>query len=393
MNPDPQQVVTALIVVAAMVGLVAGAFLGLNGFAQPATPTLPGQSPRIKNLVWLVSGFLPVLVADVQKLGLPEKTSMFWPAVAYEVCGLIGALFAVVWIFHSLRSSCEHLNRSLLPEFTLDPGRYLREYLTYGRARAEEKLTADAAASRAAATAQTEQREAEARRRNAELEAGARRRTIEAQADLGAAKCVYGVMKFVTQTKAQRANNATQITEAIISAIINQILAMTGLNLRLSGSFMLYVEDQNAPVALKQRAMFTTDPPAPANGYLELRHGGGVANQRIILPVARDYDRLLPGAPAAVFALGAATMNLSQIEFRPGVPQQVQADIEAYFKRPTFKGVESVTSIAVQDGTAVRGVLNIESSARDLLGQDMLATELMIARLHTLVALLSVVPA
>lgn len=34
--------------------------LGLNGFAQPAAPGAFGQSPRIKNLVWLFSGLFPV---------------------------------------------------------------------------------------------------------------------------------------------------------------------------------------------------------------------------------------------------------------------------------------------------------------------------------------------
>lgn len=65
-------IVTGLIF---LVGLLVGAILGLNGFGQPATPGTIGQSPRIKNLLWLFSGFLPALLLDFQKLGLPKDVS------------------------------------------------------------------------------------------------------------------------------------------------------------------------------------------------------------------------------------------------------------------------------------------------------------------------------
>jgi hypothetical protein len=392
MIPDAAEAEVGVSILATLVGLLAGAVLGFNGFAQPATLSLVGQSPRIKNLIWLLFGFLPILLADAHKIGLPDKTSMAWPSFTYEVSAVLGALGAIGWIALSLGSSCHRFNHTVEAVYRLDVDKYLREYLTYGRARAEALFETDSNVARERVAADQARRADEERRRNAELEAESRRRMIEAQADIVAANCVYGVMKFVTLPKRQRNLAAERITGDIINTIVSQIRAMTGLDLKLAGSFMAYVDDQGAPAALKQEALFTTSPPAPARGYLDLRHGGGVATQRVVLPVAKLEGQVLPGAPMAVAALGAVTMNLSQIEFQPGVPEDIRALINDYFRKPLFKGVASITSIAVQDGAAIRGVLNIESSARDLLGQDEIATQSVIARLQTLVALLSIVP-
>jgi hypothetical protein len=64
-------------IVTSVAGLVLGAILGVNGFSQPATSSALGQSPRIKNLLWLLFGLFPVFVADFTKLGIPKDFAWY----------------------------------------------------------------------------------------------------------------------------------------------------------------------------------------------------------------------------------------------------------------------------------------------------------------------------
>lgn len=91
-------VITALIF---LIGLIVGTILGLNGFGQPATPGAIGQSPRIKNLLWLFSGFLPALLLDFQKLGLPNNYPRYLPVGSYGLGACLGAIAAVGWMLQS----------------------------------------------------------------------------------------------------------------------------------------------------------------------------------------------------------------------------------------------------------------------------------------------------
>ena len=97
---------TTLTVLSALVGLFLGVVLGLNGFAQPATIGTIGQSPRVKNLMWLFSGlFVPVFVADSKKLNLPDNFEWYYPFAAYGIAAIVGAVIAVVGMAISITIS------------------------------------------------------------------------------------------------------------------------------------------------------------------------------------------------------------------------------------------------------------------------------------------------
>jgi hypothetical protein len=79
-------------------------------------------------------------------------------------------------------------------------------------------------------------------------------------------------------------------------------------------------------------------------------------------------------------------MNGNPITHPVGIPKPVRAEIDAFFKAAPFT---SVASIAIRSENGFHGVLNIESSESDLLGEDHEATKAACATLQPIAALLS----
>lgn len=373
--------ITALTTLA---GLVVGVVLGLNGFAQPATPGALGQSPRVKNLIWLFSGLFPIFVADFHKLGLPARFPWYWPFAGYGVAALLGAVGSVGWMVRSITRSVRSFNQQH-PSATIDPGELQREYLTYGKARFEERWREQ---KEAAITAEEQARETtEGERR--EAAAAEERRLLDLEADKLVARCVHGVFGHLALSEPDRRRAEGPLIDTIIDAILKVVSVHAGSRLELRGSYMAYIPARAADPP-PSGTRFLRDMPARYSGYLELRRGGGLPVRNVVLPVAADADCTLPGAPEAVAVMGPAIMNLRQIGFRPKVSKAVQDEIQEFFRAPYFDRMASVTSLLVQDGGAVHGVMNIESSASDLLGSGAAAAQTALARLQTLTALLSV---
>jgi hypothetical protein len=203
------------------------------------------------------------------------------------------------------------------------------------------------------------------------------------------ARCVYAALGHLARPEAERKRSEGPLIDTIMDAILSIVRVHADSKIELRGSYMTYTPAQAAD-HLRDRALFMQDMPDRYVGYLELRRGGGFAVRDVVLPVAADPNCILPGAPEAVAVMGVAMMDLRQIGFRPGVSKPVQEAGQAYFRAPYFEPIASVTSIVIQDGGAVHGVMNIESSARDLLGKDRSAVQAVLARLQILVALLSI---
>jgi hypothetical protein len=137
-----QPAVLVLATLAFLVGALLGGYLGLNGFSQPATPGPLGQSPRVKNLMWLLSGFLPLFIGDFRKLGLPDNFPWVWPFVLYGFGALMGAACSIGWMLHSIDQSVRRFNRNYALGPGVDVAALRREYLTFGKTRYEELWSA-----------------------------------------------------------------------------------------------------------------------------------------------------------------------------------------------------------------------------------------------------------
>ena len=296
-------------VMAALAGFVVGVMLGLNGFAQPAASGVLGQSPRIKNLLWLFSGLLPVFVADLHRLGLPDGFPRFWPFAGYGLGALLGAVGAIGWMVRSITTSVQTFNQQHPSAPSIDAGDLQREYLTYGKARFEErwKRQRDAA-------------EAVEERTRAATDIGLRetaiteeKRRIDLEADKVMARCVYAALAHLASPEADRNRSDGALIDTIIEAILSIVRVDADNSLVLRGSYMRYIPAAVTDAThIHERLLFTTDMPDRYIGYLELRRGGGLAVRNVVLPVAAEPVCTLPGAPEAVAVVGAAMMNIRQ---------------------------------------------------------------------------------
>jgi hypothetical protein len=362
-------------------GLVIGVILGLNGFAQPATPGPLGQSPRIKNLLWLFSGLFPVFVADFTKLGLDPKFPWAWPFAGYGFGALVGAVGAIIYMVCSIKHSVRTF-ADMHPGASIDAGHFLREYLTYGKARYDERWKE--AKDNIEAKEDREREKAAAKQQRIEL---------MTEGDKVVARCVYGVLGHMAKSPQAQKESQASLIETIIDAIVSLVRAQAGPQLTLRDSYMAYVPANGASKEtlddLRSRAKFTDGMPDKYVGFLDLRHGGGSQIRDIVLPVSSEHDAVLPGAPEAVNVVGIAIMNIRKIEARSKV-KPVLGQIRDYFHQAYFSPIASITSLVINDGKAIHGVVNIESSEIDLLGQGQESVQAIVARLQTLTALLSV---
>jgi hypothetical protein len=345
------------------IGLFLGVILGLNGFSQPATPTALGQSPRIKNLFWLFGGAFAIFIADFKKIGVPSDFPWVYPLIAYGLSALVGVIVSVGGMCWSISRTVERFNMQN-PGARLDADVFWREYLTYGKVRYDEKWKAESAQ---ALNADSKQK-------------------LSLEADTEISKCIFATLAILRTENPQ----TDMLIDTIMDAAVSVVRLHTGIA-TVRASYMAYIPAGSATDPMKNKALFTTDMTFPIQGYLELRRGGGFQAREVILPVYRDAEATLPGAPEAAKAFGVAVMNIRHIEYPAKVSVAARREIEAHFRDRYFRAIESVMSMAIYDGTALSGVLNIESSAKELRDSPLVGSQMVIGRLQILVALLSII--
>jgi hypothetical protein len=153
-TPIPAQLVQILLsipsdtllvsLLAALVGLVMGWIVGLNGFAQPAKGTTAAEElPRLKNVLWLLSGFGALFIADPKKIGLPDDFSMVGPFIAYGFAAMVSFVAAIAWTLHSIKSSVNQFNQNHAAKNHLDLAELRDEYLYYGKPRFDQKFQSE----------------------------------------------------------------------------------------------------------------------------------------------------------------------------------------------------------------------------------------------------------
>jgi hypothetical protein len=153
---------------------------------------------------------------------------------------------------------------------------------------------------------------------------------------------------------------------------------------------MEYVLNVGEDMNYVKSALFTFDDPSRYAGFLVLRRGGSrFQDGEIVLPVdARLAGRrtCLPGAPNAVAFDKPGIMNVRNISFRDGVPEVVRGKIVEFFRDENYL---SVSTVVIPSREGARGVINIESSREDLLGEGEDVGRAVCRTLHPLVAILS----
>jgi hypothetical protein len=359
--------VAAFAVLAGLIGLVVGAVLGLNGFAQPVSTTALSQTPRIKNIGWLLTGFFVIYLADPKRIGLPDDFPLLYPFVAYGVGAIIGVFCAIGWMVTSIRSSVRAFQSVNPLGSDIDASALVREYLTYGKARFDDAWDKEKA--RAQQTAEN------------------RRRQLALEADGLAADCIYSITR---QLGAQRRLPESDLMDAILRAICARATAITSRPLVLRPSYFAFVAHRQADNEVIDNALFTADMPGRYSGYLVLRRGSQRVSREVILPISSVPAQVLPGAPEAVLLQGYSVLNRRNIRFREEISKQVQGEVREFYRHPYFDPIASITSLLVFDRDTFHGVVNIESSEPNLLGTDENELRAVVESLQPLVALLAV---
>ncbi len=105
---------------------------------------------------------------------------------------------------------------------------------------------------------------------------------------------------------------------------------------------------------------------------LRRRHNGmeeEPLGRPILIPVDRAScgpNELLPGAPQLVHGLEQVMIQPRRLSFAPGVPEAIRLKVSVFFRA---LGCRSVLSLRLVAGSAVVGVLNIESSQPNMIDE------------------------
>ena len=353
------EVVTSL---AALVGLLMGCIVGLNGFAQPAAEsTLVSEIPRLKNLLWLLSGFAVLVIADPKKLWLPDNFPMFWPCIAYGFAAMFGLVIAIGGTLRSITSSVNFFNANHLPVHASTP----------------------AALERVSPLWQSALRRAV---REGKGNSGGTGRGTPASPGSSQDDCRMHLAALSPTCSPRRAANRRRRQFAARRDYEGRLRRGARLWNPPSGDqagwpAWITCRSMQVDEALRRRLKFTTGMPEEYSGYLKFRLGGGALLRDVVLPVAKE-DSFLSYRSEALSEMGVAIINLSESHFsQPHVSSQVQNEIRNFFRENYFQNIASVTSLVIASPERICGVLNLESSEPNLLGAGPASAKAMAERL------------
>jgi hypothetical protein len=365
------------------IGGIGGWFLGLSGFIENANSREFRSSLRLKNFQYLIGGLAIATVGDYRKFGLPDDFPSIIPATSFIFGATIMFVITVLRTESSIRKTVRTWNLKYNQNYQIDVESMIREYRHLGKLSFDNKF-AD---------------ETSRIRQEAKETVTASRRARHAEANRAIARCTYAALHH--QGHAQ-ATAPEPLIEAILDAACAAVRAhsLQPDIIQLSGSFMIFVPDEETQPEVRAKAMFKFDDPArkkkadePSRyrGYLVLRFGARYSSgNRVILPVEpadAKAELVLPGAPTVAHnGSGFAIMNVRPPTRPGGIHKSILKEIDEFLSEVQFA---SVTSIPILSTEGFHGVINIESSEPDLLGEDHDATIAACASLQPVAALLS----
>ena len=379
------------------IGALPGLFFALNGFAEPIKPTDLKNSARVRNLLWLVTGAVGVILADWRRIAGSAPDAGFL-LVSYLLGAIAGAIFGLSMIVVFLALSIRYTNR-LRGGIEPLPYSLIVDYLHHGyshyqqvrskhqEARSVRVAEIDREVQRALQRARDERTEREKSERLARME----RDSIVQDVIAG---LVHGIAAVLAEADPnRRRERQNEVIDAILDglkvAVLNQVRSdFEGLRIRVN--HMNFIPIAAATEEQRMAALFRFGDEDRYTGLLVLhRVAAGSALETIVLPVdgrVSDRDTLLPGAPEA-FVLGkAAIINSRSVKCNPGINRATQVAIRRFFEGVEF---ESVVSIPISSRFGPLGVINIESNRCDLLGEGEEIGKAVCTTLQPFAALLS----
>ena len=333
---------------AALIGTAIGVFYGFDGWRGDTASISFQDSPRVKNLLWVLGPGATAFLGDTKALDPDAKKIQV--LLAYFGPCLIAALVVIVsW---GCIIGIGRLGAVVLGEnFGYGIENALGDYFFFGyrhyRAKSDEARTKFIA-----------ERTANEANRTARFHAAYR---IQLAYSIAAAGAVAGACSL-EQKKA-----VARVILASIIAVIRSYHNDEENSKRFRSNLMLVrdVDDR-----LRNKLIFVGQLRSQVSKCLELiTYDTDEAQPSIALPIADTLELTLPGATTALSDHdGVVVVNdTSKITFRAELPTQIRNEITAYFKSSPIRSFGCVRIIG---GGKIVGVVNIDARVTNVFGQS-----------------------
>ena len=335
---------------ASLIGGAIGIFYGLDGWRADTADVPLQDSPRVKNLIWVLGPGVVAFLGDTKALD-PNAKKVQVLLAYFAPCLIMALLVVAAWGFII---GIERIGAVIVKNnFGYGIGDALGDYFFFGYRNYRKK--SDEAKTNFLAARATDQEN-----RTAAFHAAYRRQLTYS---IAAAGGVVG-------------NSSHEHRVAIARVILGSITAVVKSyhgdeeneenSKRFRANLMLArdVDDQ-----LRSKLMFAGQRQAQITRCLELiAYDTDEAQESIVVPLAEAPNLALPGAPAAfIDPDGVVVVNdTAKMEFRSEVSAQIQSEIKGYFKSSPFRSFGSVRIIG--GGKAI-GVVNVDARVTNVFGQ------------------------
>jgi hypothetical protein len=317
--------------IVSLVGLAFGIFYGFDGWRGSADDIEIKDSPRVKNLIWILTVALAAVIGDVKSIDEAARKPLI--LLLYCAAVLTGAFVTVsLWGLMVLVDSLSSRNQLGRQYGTLEA---LGDYFFFGYRRYRE--------------------------RKAQL---------------------FGGQSFLRNYLLQLANaiaaaGAEAQNEQVIEAIRNILRSMTAVVLEYRGGESLGNIRSNLMTLKPCTPEMRTQLRFAAQGVqihecLELvtHHNDDVRDVILPIPPGRRRESALPGAPLAFVANGPVVVDdTNSVPLPAGLTESQKTEIKDYFaaRRGVFK---SFASLCIVGGGRALGVVNVDCSEEFVFGRD-----------------------
>jgi hypothetical protein len=323
-----------------LVGFVVGIFYGFDGWRADTKEVDFKDSPRLKNLVWVLGGGFAAFFGDLKALD-PTANKLLALFAYFLPCVVAGIAVVLFWgvVIAIERLWATYKGQTDGYAFIDAVGDYF--FYGYGHYR---KRSAEAGQNAGVTTA-------------AQNEAASFQVAYSQQLSLA----VAAAGSATAATRVETARQILKMVAAVIKSHHRDEKNAQGIRASL-------MQKKACDDLLRARLAFAGQSAATVAHCLELITYDEVeAEPGIVLPLPKRIQDALPGAPTAFFNRYAIVDDTSQLAFPSGIPQEIQAEIEQYFQGTAFR---SFGSIRISGRGEVLGVINVEANVPHVFGKS-----------------------
>lgn len=316
-----------------LVGLALGIFYGIDGWRGSTDELDLKDSPRVKNLLWVLGGAFSAIIGDVKAVDSTAKKPVL--LLVYFVAFLIGAVAVVViWGIvvgvDAIRTS--HMHRAY------STGDAVGDYFYFGYRKY----------------------------RNRKAESSSRQHANFLEDYL--TQLVYSITVVGSKISASQRTSVTRDLLRTVGAIVRKYRGdNSNGQIRVNLMSRSVCSDE-----LKQKLQFAP-PPQQVEQCLQLvAYDSEEMKRELVLPLPKsgDVGDALPGAPAALLGdIPVIVDNTHNIDYPKSIAPKAKEAMQAYFasKEARFKSFASLRVIGAGEAIAV---VNIECSETHVFGMD-----------------------